>query len=76
MTKHTFMTIDEDWIIESGIMNDGSNRTYHYLLHKHEKERSWITVPNPTDDERICTGCNTRVPPHLAGFLILCRWER
>ena len=75
MTMRTLLTIEDDWIIESGPRHDGSNKMYHYLLHKHWDTRPGLTVPSPTEYERICVGCKTRVPLHLAGFLILCRWE-
>ena len=71
----TQILIDDEWIIETGSKNDGSNRKYYYLLHKHKSMRTMLTVPAPTEHERICASCNTRVPSHIAGFLMLCRWE-
>lgn len=85
VSKSTFIPIEDDWIIETGKKNNGSGGTYHYLLHKHHdndthgtysrSDRSAITIPDPTERQRICAGCNEVVPTHIAGLLILCRWE-
>ena len=81
VSKSTFIPIEDDWIIETGVKNDDSGRTYHYLLHKHGDGThgtygvAGITIPAATERKRICAGCNKEVPTHIAGLLILCRWE-
>ena len=85
ISKSTFIPIEDDWMIETGIKNDDSGRIYHYLLHKHDNaihstyntmhSIAGITVPDQTESKRICAGRNKEVPAHIAGLLILCRWE-
>ena len=82
--KSIVIPIEDDWYIETGEKLDDSGQMYFYLLHNHDHsgmrpiysiDKTGITVPDPTERERICAGCNKRVPAHIAGLLMLCRWE-
>ena len=79
VSKSTLIPIDDDWYIETGYKHNPGKGRYYYLLHRHGRSNArtkhGLTIPNPDEHSRVCAECHEKVPPHVAGLLILCRWE-